>query len=353
MSTRDGFRFGLEAELLLADAATYRPLWCEDLRFADLYAILEEIDIRDVPLEGLKVEPPHRRAMPFVVEGYHVVDEAFRPYDIRPKGLEIRTPVSATIDECVGWYVTLRARLAKTLARAGYHPIAISFHPVAHHFEGPQNKRRYDFWQWAMEAMLTYGPDVNVGLPEAIAARLDLTVLDEKVNYYAAAMAALTLASPIYRGAPWSVRGRIGKSIRTHLRSVVAPAIEIHPDQRGRLELKVFEMANEPEDFRAMFLLWLEVLLDDELPGRADAPQRVYDLGAVAIDGLAAEGVRERARELLERAPATLARHGFDPAPLAVFEARLASGRVPADAILEQFAQAPDVPALLRTLEVT
>jgi hypothetical protein len=42
------------------------------------------------------------------------------------------------------------------------------------HFEGPQNKRRYDHWQWAMKAMTTYGPDINVSVPLDLAERLDL-----------------------------------------------------------------------------------------------------------------------------------------------------------------------------------
>jgi hypothetical protein len=56
------------------------------------------------------------------------------------------------------------------------------------HFEGPQNKRRYDHWQWAMKAMTTYGPDINVSVPLDLAERLDLHELHGKVNYYAPAL---------------------------------------------------------------------------------------------------------------------------------------------------------------------
>ena len=50
----------------------------------------------------------------------------------------------------------------------------MSHHPVEDRFEGPQNKRRHDFWQWAMLAMTTYGPDVNVSLPAPLNDRLDV-----------------------------------------------------------------------------------------------------------------------------------------------------------------------------------
>ena len=45
MSTenRNGFHFGLEAEFLLVDSASFRPLWHTDLKFKCLNAALEAI----------------------------------------------------------------------------------------------------------------------------------------------------------------------------------------------------------------------------------------------------------------------------------------------------------------------
>jgi carboxylate-amine ligase len=227
-----GFHFGLETEFLLVDARTFRPLWHPDLKFSELNRILESIPLDGLPcLDGLKVEPPHRKRMPYVIEGYHLPDKEFNPIDLLPKGVEIRTPLCSTIAECLGCLQALHARLQKALGGAGYQAVAVSFHPVEYHFEGPQNKRRYDFWQWAMEAMVTYGPDVNVGLPPDVARRLDPADLHAKVNYYAPALTALSVASPLYRGGLWQFRGRIGKSIRTFFRSVTAPALEIHPGE--------------------------------------------------------------------------------------------------------------------------
>src|SRR5262249_55917383 len=122
------------------------------------------------------------------------------------------------------------------LAELGCQAAALSFHPTQVDFKGPQNKRRHDFWQWAMEAMVTYGPDVNISLPKTLGARIDLADLNEKVNYYAPALTALTLASPLRQGDLWRIRARVGKSVRTYHRSSTAPAIEIHPDEGLRLE---------------------------------------------------------------------------------------------------------------------
>jgi carboxylate-amine ligase len=244
----------------------------------------------------------------------------------------------------------LHERLQDALAQAGYQVVAHSHHPTEDFFEAPQNKRRYDFWQWAMQAMRTYGPDVNISLPAHLNARLDVQDLHAKVNYYAPALTALSLASPFLRGGLWRIRGRVGKSIRTYRRSVVAPAIELHPQEAGRLEYKTFEMTPRLDDFYAYFLLWLELLLDDGLRGRASDQSRIYDLGAVARDGVQAETVEERAAEVLERASPVLTKWGFDPGPLEPFRHRLKTGRVPADDLADLFEREGSIPGVLRHL---
>ncbi|MBW3543443.1 MAG: hypothetical protein KY476_24590 [Planctomycetes bacterium] len=345
----DAFRFGLEAEFMLVDADTFRPLWHHDLTFAELNETLESIRLGELPtLDGLDLEPPHRKLMPFAVEGYHVPDPDMSPIDLLPKGIEIRTPVCRSIAECLACFGTLHDRLQGPLIERGYRTVSLSHHPIEFTFEGPQNKRRYDFWQWAMEVMVTYGPDINVSLPRALNDRVDVKDLHAKVNYYGPAMAALSLASPLYRGGLWTIRGQVGKSIRTYRRSVIAPAIEVHPHEGGRLEFKLFEATNRLADYDAFFLLWLSVLLDEELAGRARHQTRIYDLGAVGRFGLDAESVRERATELCSRAPATLDRYGFDPSPLEAFSQRVATGRLPADEITDLFRQTESLADVLR-----
>jgi Glutamate-cysteine ligase family 2(GCS2) len=354
MITREngrGFHFGLETEYLLVDATTFRPLWYRDLTFARLNEALESIGLDGLPaLDGLELEPPMRKLMPFAVEGYHVPDREMNPIDLWPKGIEIRTPVCASIQACLDCLQVVHARLQVALGRIGYQAVALSHHPTEDQFEGPQNKRRHDFWQWAMQAMRTYGPDVNVSLPRDLNDRLDVKDLFAKVNYYAPALTALSLASPFHRGDLWRIRGGVGKSIRTYRRSVVAPALEVHPEEAGRLEFKTFEMTPRLGDFHAYFLLWLELLLDEGLGGRASDQSRIYDLGAVARFGLAAETIGERAAQVLDRAPDVLARWGFDSRPLEPFRRRLETGRLPADDLIDLFRQEGSIPAVLRHL---
>ena len=197
---------------------------------------------------------------------------------------------------------------------------------------------------------MTYGPDVNVSVPKAVAAELDFKDLNQKVNYYAPALTALTLASPLREGDLWRIRGRIGKSVRTYHRSAIAPAIEIHPDENLRLELKPFEMSASLTDYRNYFLLWLALILDDGLKGRASDQSRVYDLGRVACHGVQVETVLERANEVLSRAPHALSGWGFDCDSLDIFKQRLETGHLPADEIIATFEREKFVAGTVRHL---
>jgi carboxylate-amine ligase len=348
--TRDSFGFGLETEFLLVDASSFRPLWHPDLQFETLNGTLEAIPADDFQCDSFKVEPPHRKPGPYIVEGYHLTDPQMNPIDLLPKGIEIRTPVRLSIEDCLNAFKTLHDRLQHALANVGLQAVALSFHPTEVHFSGPQNKRRHDYWQWAMAAMLTYGPDINISLPETLARRIDVKDLNEKVNYYVPALVGLTLASPLRGGTLWRIRGRIGKSVRTYHRSVVAPALETHPDEGPRFELKPFEMTCSLADYRNYILLWLTLLLDEDLKGRASDETRIYDLGRIACIGLEAETARDRASIVLDCAPQVLRRWGFDCQSLDLLRGRLEPGFLPADDIISVFEQEQTVSGTLRHL---
>jgi carboxylate-amine ligase len=349
-STRDSFGFGLETEFLLVDARSFRPLWHPDLKFETLNAVLEAIPADDFQCDSFKVEPPHRKPGPYIVEGYHLTDPQMKPIDLLPKGVEIRTPVRSSIEDCLTALKALHGRLQHALANVGLQAVVLSFHPTEVHFLGRQNKRRYDHWQWAMAAMLTYGPDINVSLPDALARRIDVKDLNEKVNYYVPALIALTLASPLRGGKLWRIRRRIGKSVRTYHRSIVAPALEVHPEEGPRFELKPFEMTRSLVDYRNYFLLWLTLILDENLRGRASDETRIYDLGRIAWAGLEAETVRDRAGAVMEQAPKALSPWGFDCASLDSFRLRLELGHLPSDDIVSIFEREKTISGTLRHL---
>ncbi|MBY0517252.1 MAG: hypothetical protein K2P81_10100 [Bacteriovoracaceae bacterium] len=327
-----GFRFGIEAEFLLARKSDSRPLWYKDVSFKQLDQIFSQISLEGLPsLEGLSAEPPHEKLMPFIVEGYGIVDENFKVIDAYPKGAEIRTPVCYSIDEVMKVYEECYRRFKTALSQHDMVPVAMSHHPIETKFSGPQNKRRHDFWQWAMEVMTTYGPDINVSFPEPITKKLfsDLEDLNAKVNYYAPALAAISLASPFYKGQLWENKSQLGLSYRTFKRSIIAPAIELHADENFRIEFKVFEMSSHSIDFKNYILLVLALFLDETLKGRSSAPERIYDLGLVSRLGIKAPEMRERFMEIFSNAPAVLKKHGFNPDSLNELTDRIENGHCP------------------------
>jgi hypothetical protein len=82
------FRFGLEAEFMLASTKDFRPLWYKDVTFKTLDTIFEGISLEGIPsLDGLAAEPPHKKLMPFIVEGYGIPDKDMNIHDAYPKGI--------------------------------------------------------------------------------------------------------------------------------------------------------------------------------------------------------------------------------------------------------------------------
>jgi hypothetical protein len=73
-------------------------------------------------------------------------------------------------------------------------------------------------------------------------------------------------------------------------------------------------------------------------------------MGQVARFGLRAESARERAHEVLSKAPSALGHWGFDCQALDHFHTRLETGRVPADEIIELFEREQSIPNVLRNL---
>jgi carboxylate-amine ligase len=352
----EGYRFGLEGEYLLVEASSFHPLWHDDVTFSRLNALLELIDfepfLEGLPLDGLELDPPHRKLMPYYVEGYPLADaELTTQVDVLPKGIEIRTPVCPDLETCLRVYETLYQGLQQALGDEGFRAVALGHHPTAGDFQGPQNHRRHDWWQWALRVTTTYGPDLNLSVPEAQKSRFDWEGLQRRANYYGPALVAFSLNAPVKQGALWQPRGRQGLSVRTYRRSPFAPMLAYHPKEGGRVEFKSFDMPTDRRDFRPFFLLWLWLLADTDAPGRADDQDRIYDLGALARVGWEAEGVAGRAEEALDRAEVVVTSLGLDPSPLARLRHRLEQRSVPADAAVCQVKGDPSMYGLLRFLD--
>lgn len=69
---------------------------------------------------------------------------------------------------------------------------------------------------------------------------------------------------------------------RTCRRSTIVPAIELHADERGWLEFRLFEATSQLEVYRAYLLLWYSGSLfgwTTNCRGRTSSQTRIYGLG--------------------------------------------------------------------------
>lgn len=348
--TEKGFGFGIETEFLLVSKDTYVPLSHKNLDFNFLAAMLNSIPTERFGERGFNIKPLHTKASPYLVEGYYLTDSDMKPLSLLPKGIEIRTPMSDTIEETIDDLKELFELLRQRCLQEGYDLAVVSHHPTESKLDEAPNYRRHDYWQWALTAATTYGPDINISVPESFSKNVDQSKLAAKLNYYMPSVIALTLSSPICEGDLWRVRGRIGKSIRTYRRSIWAPLFYVHEKPALRFEFKGFEMSRCLEDYNAFFLLSLALLLDDELNQQAPDEARLYDLGSVAVVGLESEYTREIAERVLESAEKVAQKLGLSRDGLDEFWNRLKTRHLPADDIVASFEKSHSIEAVMSGL---
>ena len=345
------FGFGLEAEYLVLDKDTGRALFCNDLDTDDLLSLVESIPVSDIGSEGFNIKPLHHKAIPYLIEGYTLTDDAFKPVKLLPKGIEVRTPITHKIDESVELLRELTRRLSNAVSARGWALCSISHHPQEADFEAKRNYRRDDYWHWALTATTTYGPDVNISVPNDLAQGIDRSKLEEKINYYLPPLVALTFASPFEKGKIWTIDGQQGYSVRTFKRSLYAPLFYVHTEPALRFEFKGFEMPLNFEDYEAFFLVCLTILLDSELTKTAGNDERIEHLRRLAKTSLSDQD-RKIAQEVIHSAIRTATKYGFDSSPLKVLQHRIDNNICPATEMIESYRRYGNIEAVLRDLTV-
>jgi carboxylate-amine ligase len=216
----------------------------------------------------------------------------------------------------------------------GFDLVVISHHPTESKFNAPPNYIRHDYWQWALTAATTFGPDINISVPEELSKRIEPAQVAARINFYMPSVVAMTLAAPLTDGKLWRIRRRIGKSIRTYRRSIWAPLFYVHEEPSLRFEFKGFEMSRCLEDYNVFFLLSLALLLDETLTEQGADESRIYDLGRVAVVGLESQYTRDVASKVMESAEKIANRFGLSREGMDEFWNRLQSKRIPADDII-------------------
>ncbi|HEY9714795.1 MAG TPA: glutamate-cysteine ligase family protein [Chroococcales cyanobacterium] len=349
MQRRHEFGFGLETEYMLVDR-DFEPQWIQTLNAERLFDLIDSISNADCSTDGFNQKPLHKRAGHYLIEGYTLTDDQYNAREILPKGIEIRTPKVDSFERCIDDLNLLRARLDERLQSEGLQTAVLSHHPTELELQAPPNYARYDYWQWALTATATYGPDFNISVPDSILNRIDRRRLNGRINYYMPALIGLSVDSPLKNGRLWEAGDKVGKSLRTFRRRLYAPLYYVHDRAGTWFEFKGFEMSRAPEDFCAYFLLSLTLLLDDGLTGEASDEDALNDLGFIAVDGIAGDTVRERIKTVIEHADQLADQLGFASHWLDRLHARVESNTVPADEIIAIFETTGSVPETLKKL---
>ncbi len=292
-------KFGIEAEYALI-----RP----DGRFADFtntsYAEVRPLidALPDHKHPELRVGDAGIRVKNWYVEGDERFDERGRSTGLAFKGIEIRTPVFATVEGTLQCLEQLRRELEVELQARGWSLAAIGFNPCTASYEPDYTPWEKEFHASHIEhalpelSTLSYGPDFNFsrrgGCPE------DVIETVRRLTYYSPYLVPFSFSSPIVGGALWE-----GLSYRTYRRTGPRPAALAHlsgghdhplvkeaspPAQHLRIEFKAFDMVADDRLLAELFHLTVGVSLADarDLPGRADIPDKKLHQ-RVALSGFA------------------------------------------------------------------
>lgn len=344
------FSYGLEIELLLARSADFEPLSYRELTAQEMFEVIGRIDTSDLPTDGMNTKPLHPGPLHYLVEGYTLTDEQFKPQSLLPKGIEIRTPAVGSISEVLALTGVLHTRLREALAERGMTPLVLAHHPTAPDCDGRRNYRRDDYWRWAQTVTTSYGPDINVSLPAEFEHHIASETLHNRINFYAPSVVALSLNSPLYLGSIFRVHGQDALSVRTYRRSIYAPMYYIHKEPELRFEFKGLEMASSQADYNAYFLCVLALLLDDKLNEQASDQSRIYDLGKIAVEGLHLDFARTRAETVLLGAERIARQLKLSSSCLDEMHSRIEKKRCPANHVISLFKETGDIRQTLKLL---
>jgi hypothetical protein len=357
----DGMKFGIEAEYALV-----RP----DGRFADyintdygeVRALLDPLP--DYRHPELRVGDAGIRVKNWYAEGDERFDESGRSTGLAVKGVEIRTPVCATVAESVASLQALRATLKAEVGAQGWSLAVIGFNPCTAAYQ-PE----YAPWEQAFHAShpanalpeistLSYGPDFNFSRsgagPEAVIETA------RRLAYYSPWLVPFSFNSPFVGGALWE-----GLSYRTYRRTGPRPAALAHLaggpphplarqadplSQHGRIEFKAYDMVADHRLLAELFHLVVGIALADaeDVPGTAEMPDRQRHQ-AVALTGFDDDGAHREAARLVAVARAALRQRGCHEA-FVLLEDMLATRRTPAHAMRERFGRTGSIDASMTLL---
>ncbi|MGB3293849.1 MAG: glutamate--cysteine ligase [Phormidesmis sp.] len=286
------FRFGIEHEVaFLRPDGQFADF--ANTTFAELDAIVAQLPYHEQDYPQLRVGDAGIKLKRWYIEGFERFLQTGELADCPPKGIEIRTTVSDSIEEILAQLTESFELLCIQSEKVGFSPVLTSFHPYRSEFVPvpplnafeQQRRQTSPEMQTAYIPMLTQGPDLNLSAAGLTAAQL--IDIGRKLTYYSPFIIPFSYSAPFYRGKAWP-----GLSVRTFYRTGPRPAAMVFVEQAadlidsapsltqlarvpaevGRIEFKAFDSCGDFELYGCLFTLLKGLIRDQTLTGRATIP---------------------------------------------------------------------------------
>lgn len=360
------FTFGIEHEVAFLNKDNHFVDWSV-INFAELNQIINQLPLYTDDY-SLYIGDAKIREKRWYLEGIERFNNNGDFIHFDPKGIEIRTTIHSSISSTIEELTQSFSLLRSITKNHGLTPVLISFNPYQTHYsyQPPLNayelKLRQDDNGYQMEhlAMLTYGPDLNIGQQGlSFESLLDLSY---KLIAYSPYIIPFSFSSPFYNGQLWQ-----GRSVRSFFRAAQRPTVRLYvdkntllatnnmppfvnlariPSEIGRLEFKAFDSCDNFLIYAGLLALLKGLLLDKTLSERASiADTTLYQ--HVAKLGFDDEAIALKAKQIIMAAETAL---GIDEDAqlLQPLKRMLQQRQTPADTMIAQFKKTHSITHVLQ-----
>lgn len=290
----EDFRWGIEHEF---PAIHSKGTFCDytNTTFEDFNQVIEEMPVFESDYPGLRVGDLGIKSKRWYIEGFERFSETGEYLRTDPKGFEIRTPISPSLQAAVATLQQDFTLWKEVAGRYGFGAASVAFNPFQDEFvpTPPLNPYEVAHRQTPEERtafihMLTSGPDISLSHPLLNAeASIDIA---KKLTFYSPFIVPFSYSSPFYKGELWG-----GLSRRTFYRTGRRPAVLVFvgdekdltkseptltdkarlPAEIGRIEFKAFDTIADISLYESLGALLLGLTLDTTLTGRALVPDEL------------------------------------------------------------------------------
>ncbi len=286
MKTQNNFKFGIEHEIPLVNQEG-KFLDYRNLKLEILNKIVQKFPVYQNDYPYLRIGDLGIKVKRLYIEGLEIFDENGYLISQKPKGFELRTPLTNSIEETINNLKT-DFKLVKKLAKEfKIQPTFISFNPYIDKVNIKIKLHRYERKirkidpgrRTAPFTLLTFGPDINISFNELN--DKDVWNIVQKINYYTPFIIPFSFSSPFYKNKLWE-----GQSVRCFLRLPQRTAVIGFVDdenilkegkkywlldkrridsEKGRIEFKAIDTIQDLKIYAGILALLKGLILDTNL----------------------------------------------------------------------------------------